>query len=182
VDHRWTARDDRLRLDVVIERRGEWRLPLPRLGVVLALRCAEPGAAELEWLGLGPGESYPDSRSANWYGRHRMRVRDAQVPYVVPQENGNRSDVRWLRLTVPEGGLRIGGAQPFEVAVRPWSTEQLERAQHAAELDEAGLLWVHLAAGVTGLGSASCGPPVRSSGQYRAARVRLGFDFVPEAG
>ncbi|MDZ5445944.1 glycoside hydrolase family 2 TIM barrel-domain containing protein [Micromonospora sp. 4G57] len=182
VDHHWTARDDRLRLDVVIERRGEWRLPLPRLGVVLALRCAEPGATELEWLGLGPGESYPDSRSANWYGRHRMTVRDAQVPYVVPQENGNRSDVRRLRLTVPEGGLRIEGAQPFEVAVRPWSTEQLERAQHAAELAEAGLLWVHLAAGVTGLGSASCGPPVRSSGRYRAARVRLGFDFVPEAG
>lgn len=182
VDYRWTARGDGLRLDVVIERRGEWRLPLPRLGVVFALRCAEPGAAGLEWLGLGPGESYPDSRSANWYGRHRMTVRDAQVPYVVPQENGNRSEVRWLRLTVPEGRLRIEGTQPFEVAVRPWSTEQLERAQHTADLDEEGLLWVHLAAGVTGLGSASCGPPVRPSGRYRAARVRLGFDFVREAG
>jgi beta-galactosidase len=179
-DYRWTADGERQRLEVWIERRGGPDIPLPRLGIVLALRAADPGSAQLEWFGLGPGESYPDSRAATWYGRHRMTVADAQIPYVVPQENGNRSEVRWLRLTAPEGCLRIEGRQPFDAAVRPWSTGQLERARHSVELHEEGLLWLHLAAGVTGLGSATCGPGVRPAAQFRARRAVLGFDFVRE--
>jgi beta-galactosidase len=171
--YRWTSRGTNLRLEVDIERRGEWRLPLPRLGIVIALRTPRPGATELEWLGTGPGESYPDSRAAAWHGRHRTTVREAQTPYVVPQENGNRSSVSWLRLD----GLRIEGDQPFDVAVRPWSTAQLETATHASELAEDDLLYVHLAAGVTGLGSASCGPPVRPAAVFEAAHVHLGFTF-----
>ncbi|MEV4754483.1 glycoside hydrolase family 2 TIM barrel-domain containing protein [Micromonospora sp. NPDC049559] len=178
VTYLWTAHGDRLRLDVRIDRRGDPDLALPRLGVVLALRATDPGSAQLEWFGRGPGESYPDSRSATWFGRHRMTVRDAQVPYVVPQENGNRSDVRWLRLTGPDGGVLIEGQEAFHAAVRPWSTGQLERARHAAELTEEGLLWIHLAAGVTGLGSASCGPAVRADAQYRAQGARLILDFT----
>jgi beta-galactosidase len=180
LSYHWSAVGDALRLEVEIERLGEWRLPLPRLGVALALRTPAPGAVGLEWLGLGPGESYPDSRSANWHGRHAMTVREAQTPYVVPQENGNRSEVDWLSLTSPEGRLRIEGDRPFEAAVRPWSTAQLERARHTIDLVEEELLWVHLAAGVTGLGSASCGPAVLPSAQFRAARVRLGFTFGVE--
>jgi beta-galactosidase len=171
--YRWTSRGTDLRLEVDIERRGDWRLPLPRLGIVIALRTPDPGATELEWLGMGPGESYPDSRAAAWHGRHRMTVREAQTPYVVPQENGNRSSVSWARLN----GLRIEGDQPFDLAVRPWSTAQLEKATHASELAEDDLLYLHLAAGVTGLGTASCGPPVRPSAVFQAAHVHLGFTF-----
>ncbi|MEU8817668.1 glycoside hydrolase family 2 TIM barrel-domain containing protein [Actinoplanes sp. NPDC048796] len=178
VEYRWAAAGDALRLEVDIDRRGEWRLPLPRLGVALALRTPEPGSVWLEWLGLGPGESYPDSRAAVRHGRYGMTVREAQTPYVVPQENGNRSAVSRLTLSNPEGDLTIEGDQPFELAVRPWSTAQLEKARHAHELTEGDLLWVHLAAGVTGLGSASCGPAVRPSAEYRAARARLGFTIT----
>ncbi|NMO49598.1 DUF4981 domain-containing protein [Actinoplanes sp. TBRC 11911] len=169
----WAARGDDLRLEVDITRRGEWRLPLPRLGIVIALRTPDPGAVGFEWLGLGPGESYPDSRAAAWHGRHRMTVREAQTSYVIPQENGNRSEVSWINLS----GLRIEGDQTFDVAVRPWSTAQLEQARHASELAEEDLLYVHLAAGVTGLGSASCGPPVRPSAMFETAHTHLGFTF-----
>ncbi|MCM4076030.1 glycoside hydrolase family 2 TIM barrel-domain containing protein [Paractinoplanes hotanensis] len=178
VDYRWSEHGNALRLEVDIERLGEWRLPLPRLGVALALRTPDPGSTVFEWLGLGPGESYPDSRAAVWHGQHRLTVREAQTPYVVPQENGNRSDVSWLRLRSPSGTLRIDGDEPFNAAVRPWSATALETARHADELTEGDVLWVHLAAGVTGLGSASCGPAVRPSAQYRASRVRLGFVFT----
>ena len=174
--YRWTGAGDDFHLEVDISRRGEWRLPLPRLGIVIALRTPDPGAVGFEWLGLGPGESYPDSRAAAWHGRHRMTVREAQTPYVVPQENGNRSSVSWVRLS----GLRIDGDQPFDVAVRPWSTARLDQARHASELVEEDLLYVHLAAGVTGLGSATSGPPVRPSAVFEAASVHLGFTFRDE--
>ncbi|MCO8269388.1 beta-galactosidase [Actinoplanes sp. TRM 88003] len=178
IDYRWSIRDDGLRLDVDIERLGEWRLSLPRLGIALALRTPDPSSVVFSWLGLGPGESYPDSRAGVWFGEHSMTVGEAQTPYVVPQENGNRSEVSRMSLAAPAGTLHIAGDSPFDVAVRPWSTAALESARHADELVEDDVLWVHLAAGVTGLGSASCGPAVRPSGQYRAARAQLGFVFT----
>ncbi|XVV15748.1 glycoside hydrolase family 2 TIM barrel-domain containing protein [Actinoplanes sp. CA-131856] len=178
VEYRWAALGEAWRLEVDIDRRGEWRLPLPRLGVALALRTAEPGSAWIDWLGLGPGESYPDSRAAVRHGQYGMTVREFQTPYVVPQENGNRSAVSRLTLSNPDGGVSIAGDQPFELAVRPWPTRRLEEARHASDLVEGDLLWVHLAAGVTGLGSASCGPAVRSAAEYRAARARLAFTFT----
>ncbi|SNY47266.1 glycoside hydrolase family 2 TIM barrel-domain containing protein [Paractinoplanes atraurantiacus] len=177
VEYRWAAAGEAYRLEVDIDRRGEWRLPLPRLGVALALRTPAPGSVWLDWLGLGPGESYPDSRAAVRHGRYGMTVREAQTPYVVPQENGNRSAVSRLTLSSPDGDLHIEGDKPFDLAVRPWSTTQLEKARHADDLTEGNLLWVHLAAGVTGLGSASCGPAVRPSAEYRAAQARLAFTF-----
>ncbi|MEV4351980.1 glycoside hydrolase family 2 TIM barrel-domain containing protein [Actinoplanes sp. NPDC049596] len=175
VDFRWAALGDALRLEVDIDRRGDGGLPLPRLGVTLALRTPSPGSVRFDWLGLGPGEAYPDSRAAVRHGRWGMTVRDAQTPYVVPQENGNRSAVRRLTLSDPRGALTIEGDEPFEAAVRPWSTAQLEQARHASELVEGDLLHVHLAAGVTGLGSAACGPAVRPAAEYRASQARLAF-------
>jgi len=167
-----------IRLEVDIERLGDWRLPLPRLGIALALRTPDPAVVQLEWLGLGPGESYPDSRVAAWHGRHSLTVHEAQTPYVVPQENGNRSEVTWLSLTVPDGSLHIAGDTPFDAVARPWSTAQLEKARHTTELVEENQLWLHLAAGVTGLGSASCGPAVRPSAQFRTAHAHLAFTFT----
>ncbi|WP_249998738.1 glycoside hydrolase family 2 TIM barrel-domain containing protein [Actinoplanes sp. M2I2] len=178
VEYSWSAHGEATRLEVGIERLGEWRLPLPRLGIALALRAPDPGAVRFEWLGLGPGESYPDSRAAAWPGRHSLTVLEAQTPYVVPQENGNRSEVSRVTLSTSGAALRIDGDDPFEVAVRPWSTTRLEQARHADELVPGDVLWVHLAAGVTGLGSASCGPAVRPWAQYRTARADLAFTFT----
>ncbi|MCY1143296.1 beta-galactosidase [Actinoplanes sp. Pm04-4] len=178
VDCRWSEAGGGIRLEVDIARLGEWQLPLPRLGIALALRTPDPGSVVFEWLGLGPGESYPDSRAGVWHGEHRMSVREAQTPYVVPQENGNRSEVTRMSLAVPSGKLEIAGDSPFDAAVRPWSTAALENARHADELVEGDVLWVHLAAGVTGLGSASCGPAVRPAARFQAARVRLAFVFT----
>ena len=79
-------------------------MPLPRLGLRMALCLA--GAAE--WYGGGPGEAYPDTRPAARIGRWRP-VDALQTPYVRPQENGARADVRWAELgrpTAPAYGSR----------------------------------------------------------------------------
>jgi beta-galactosidase len=173
----WRSLRGGLRLTATIERRNGLEIPLPRLGLVFALRVEDPGDARVEWFGLGPGETYPDSRSAAWVGRHRAAVRDLQTRYVVPQENGNRSGVRWCTLTTPSGRLRINGDQPFDLAIRPWSTAELERARHDCELREGDLLWVHLATGVTGLGSATCGPGVARPARLLIEKATMSWDF-----
>ena len=158
----WTASEDgglALALEVVPDR--EWSFPLPRLGV----RFAVPRALDrVEWFGRGPGEAYPDSRLAARVGRFsRLGRRRCQTPYLMPQENGSRTEVRWATLG---GRLRLEGRPHFELTVRPWTTEALAAARHPTDLvADDDWLYVNADLAHQGLGSASCGPGVLP--QYR---------------
>ncbi|MFI9168269.1 glycoside hydrolase family 2 TIM barrel-domain containing protein [Streptomyces lincolnensis] len=148
--YRWTSDGERLRLTVSVSPEGEWKVPLPRLGVRLGLT----GADRVTWFGGGPGEAYPDTRLASMVGRWESTVDGLQTPYVRPQENGARADVRWVEL----GGLRIEGDPEFFFGARRWTTEQLDAATHRTDLTAGETVWVHLDHGVHGVGTQSCGP------------------------
>jgi len=68
---------------------------LPRLGMNLQLSKTFD---HVEWLGRGPFENYSDRKLAAQVGRFTNTVADHYVPYVRPQENGYKTDVRWLSL------------------------------------------------------------------------------------
>ncbi len=69
---------------------------VPRVGMnVELLRRLD----QVEWYGRGPFENYGDRKLAAQVGRYRNAVRDHYVPYVRPQENGYKTDVRWLALS-----------------------------------------------------------------------------------
>jgi beta-galactosidase len=173
----WSAAGDRLHLDVTVTPEGAWPLPLPRLGVRMGL-C--PTLDSVEWYGGGPGEAYPDSRTAARVGRWRASVGELQTPYVRPQENGARPDVRWSELRRADGsGLRIEGAPAYWLTARPWSTEALDAAQHTTDLVREETLWVHLDHALHGLGSASCGPVTLPGDRLEAAPAAFSFTFVP---
>ncbi|CAG6396326.1 DUF4981 domain-containing protein [Streptomyces cocklensis] len=173
----WTATGNRLQLDVAVTPEGDWRLPLPRLGVRMGVCTA---LDSVDWYGGGPGEAYPDSRTAARIGRWHASVEQLQTPYVRPQENGARPDVRWAELRRPDGsGLRIEGAPAFWMTARRWSTEALDAAQHTYDLVRGGTLWVHLDHALHGLGSASCGPEVLPGQRLEAAPAAFSFTFVP---
>jgi beta-galactosidase len=111
------------------------------------------------WFGLGPGESYRDSRQAVHVGRFAAPVAQLQTPYVMPQENGNRSDVRWATFLDASGaGLRVEGEPFFDFTARPWSAEDLDAARHTAELRPRDQVFLTLDHAHQGLGSGSCGP------------------------
>ena len=72
-------------------------LPIvPRIGMNLEL---PKRLNQTEWFGRGPFENYSDRKLAANVGRYRMPVSDHYVPYHRPQENGYKTDVRWLSLT-----------------------------------------------------------------------------------
>jgi beta-galactosidase len=167
----WTAEDGALVLALAVVPDRSWEFPLPRLGV----RFAVPSSLEgVEWFGRGPGEAYPDSRLAARVGRFSSAVADLQTPYLMPQENGSRTEVRWATLG---GRLRIEGREHFELTVRPWTSEALAAARHPPDLvPDPDWLWVNADVAQQGLGSASCGPGVLP--QYRLKDAASGLTLA----
>jgi beta-galactosidase len=162
--YRWTSDGERLRLELDVRQEGGWLSALPRVGV----RLAVPAAMDrVTWFGAGPGESYPDSGRAARIGRYSLDVDAWQTPYVFPQENGNRSAVRWATFTGGGQRLRIEGEPTVNLTARRWTTEDLAAARHTHELVPGDRIWVNADAAQHGLGSASCGPGVLA--RYRLA-------------
>jgi len=128
---------------------------LPRVGTVLEVVA---GLDQVTWFGAGPHETYPDRRMAR-IGRYSASLPDLAVPYIWPQENGGRAEVRWLELTDAAGrGLRIVLDRPRQVSVLPYRAEDLAAADHQEDLAPRPSAVVHLDAAHRGLGTASCGP------------------------
>ncbi|MFC9248666.1 glycoside hydrolase family 2 TIM barrel-domain containing protein [Streptomyces sp. NPDC057136] len=160
-DYRWSVRadaPDELWLGLEVRPQGDWPFPLPRLGV----RAAVAGAlSTVTWFGAGPGEAYADTRAAARVGRFTSSVEGLQTPYLFPQENGSRADVRWARLTDGEGaGLLVLGAPHVALTARPWTSEELDAAGHPTDLVTGDAVHLHLDLAQQGIGSASCGPGV----------------------
>uniref|UniRef100_A0AAU2VED9 Beta-galactosidase n=1 Tax=Streptomyces sp. NBC_00003 TaxID=2903608 RepID=A0AAU2VED9_9ACTN len=133
--------------------------------------------SQVEWFGAGPGEAYPDSRQAVRVGRFRATVDELQTPYVRPQENGNRADIRWAALTDRAGnGLRVAGEEPFHFAARRWTDRQLDAARHHIDLVPGPVIHLHTDHAVQGLGTAAVGPGVLP--QYRLELAPADFTFV----
>jgi beta-galactosidase len=176
-DYRWTSDGETVCLTVHVSFDGTWELPLPRLGLRMALPA---GYGQVEWFGLGPGEAYSDSRRAARVGRFSASVDEMQTPYLFPQENGNRAEVRWLKLTDESGaGLKVTGEPQLDVTVRRWTTEELDAARHPVDLRASDLIWLNLDYQQNGLGSGSCGPGVLPPYQLEATPTEFSVTMRP---
>lgn len=122
----------------------------------------------VRYYGMGPEENYIDRCEGARLGIFETTAEKNVSGYLVPQECGNRTGVRWLELSDEEGtGLRFEAAgQPFEAGVLPWSTRELDAASHKEELSIPHYTWVRVLAKQMGVGGDdSWGAPVHE--QYR---------------
>ena len=91
----------------------------------------------MTWYGRGPHESMLDRKTGAAIGIYSGLVEDLVHPYVRPQENGNRTDVRWVALTNQTGlGLLVSdiGGTKLSISAWPYTMEDLENATHNHEL------------------------------------------------
>ena len=139
--------------EVVMDALVVARLSLPtiaRIGVVMTLPA---GFDQLTWYGRGPWENYVDRKDAAMVGVYRCPVSATLTPYVFPQENGGREDVRWATLTDRKGaGLMILGLPTVHLSAQNVRLEDLDRALHAHELAPRPETVVHIDGRHMGLG------------------------------
>jgi beta-galactosidase/beta-glucuronidase len=147
--------DGHFTMNTKVEPFGE--LPnLPRLGFQLIL---DNSFNNFEWYGRGPHESYNDRKVGALIGNYSGTVDEQFTYYVVPQENGNKTDVRWAKLTKANGvGLKVSGNTPLENSVHHFSTEALSNAIHTYDLQKENLTYWNIDYRQGGLGGNSCGP------------------------
>jgi hypothetical protein len=92
-------------------------------------------------------------------GVYAGTVGEQYVPYVVPQENANKTEVRWAAFTAEDGtGLLLTGAPWFGFSALHYTTQDLETAAHSHEVHARPEITLNVDHKQSGLGSASCGP------------------------
>ncbi|MBQ5817083.1 MAG: DUF4981 domain-containing protein [Bacteroidaceae bacterium] len=99
----------------------------------------------VEYYGRGPGENYIDRNSCTDLGIYRQSVDEQFYPYIRPQENGTRSDLRWWRVLNAAGtGVEIVSEAPFSASALHYTIESLDEGMHkqqghSQEVEEANL-------------------------------------------
>ena len=174
--HRYTLHaDGRLVVDNDIVFSGADMTDLPRAGVRLDLVA---GYENLAYFGRGPVENYIDRKAGSLVARYETTVTDEYVDYVMPQEHGHHTDVRWLELSAGRKApaLRIDAAPLIEFNTSHFSAEDLYAAKHTTDLAPRAETIVYLDAAHRGLGTASCGPDALE--RYRVTAKRYKFAYT----
>jgi len=163
------------RIDVVMAVRPLLNIDLlPRIGMMFKMKS---GFDQLRWYGRGPHESYSDKKESALIGVYQGRVEDQFEPYIIPQENGNKTDTRWHSLMDEDGvGIMIAAKTKMDFSVMHYELKNLEEATHTYELKRIPETLVMIDFGQSGLGNGSCGPDQLE--KYKLKPINTVFEFV----
>lgn len=106
----------------------------------------------VEWYGMGPQETYSDRETGAKLGIYRNTVSDAMSRYLVPQECGNHTGVRWAKVTDLRGRGLLFTGDKMEFSALPYTAHELENAAHPYELPQVHYTVVRAALGQMGVG------------------------------
>jgi len=133
---------------------------LPKIGYQLKL---PETFQNLEWYGLGEHATYSDRKVSAKVAHYTKKITDLSENQIIPQENGNRSEVRWAVTSGNGFGLFVQGEGfPLNVSAHPYNPRQIAKAIHANELIRQNTMTLNLDYQINGLGSASEGVGYRS--------------------
>jgi len=115
---------------------------LPKVGMQGGIRKAYD---QISWYGRGPQENYLDKRSGMDVGIYKLPITAFIEPYVYPQENGNRTDVRWMSLEDKQrNGISVVADSLLSMSAWPYTEQALVTAKHHHLLKEAGYITLNI--------------------------------------
>jgi beta-galactosidase len=115
---------------------------IPKVGMQCGIKRAYD---QVSWYGRGPMENYIDRRTGFDVGNFSQPINQFMEPYVVPQENGNRTDVRWMYLSDKENeGLLVVADSLLSMSVWPYTEQNIVESRHTNKLKDAGYLTLNI--------------------------------------
>jgi hypothetical protein len=152
--------------------------PLPKVGNRYQLPIS---FNKITWYGRGPHENYSDRKLSAKIGRYSGSVKQQYVPYVSPQENGNKTDVRWLRINDQNNnGFYIVADSLIDFSIHHYTLENLTEANHTYDLDDADFITLNVDLGQMGLGGDdSWSPRVHPEYQLTDSTYTFSYSIIP---
>jgi beta-galactosidase len=168
---------------------------LPRLGMQLSM----PGEfQQLSWFGRGPHENYADRKTSAPISLYKALVKNQIHHYARPQENANKTDVRWLALKDSNSlGLLAVGDQVLNASAWPYKQSDIDfiagkdgeasasglvpvTSKRGAEVPMRDLITVNIDHKQMGVGGdTSWGRLVHAQYTIPAKNYHYGFTLVP---
>ncbi len=156
---------------------------MPRYGMVLALRRQFDN---VDYYGRGPIENYVDRKSASFVGKYTAKVTDFYVPYIRPQENGNRTDVRYASFTNDLGtGLNFVSNNTFSFSAHHNPMEDFDSGtskkiqRHTKDIKPRDAVYLHIDYGQTGVGGDnSWDMSALANDEYKLDASKLKYSFT----
>jgi beta-galactosidase len=151
-------------------------MTLPRVGLKLALAG---DIEQVNWYGRGPHENYPDRKTSALLGSYQSTVTDLFTPYLIPQENGARCDVRWVKLSAKDKSgpeIRVESSTPFVFSALHVDAAELDAEIRTTMVKKRSDTILCIDHQMSGLGNASCGPFTLE--KYRVNVKPYEFEFT----
>ena len=154
---------------------------LPSLAQIGISCVIAPEFENIKWYGRGPFENYSDRKTAAAMGLYSGTVAEQYVPYIMPQANGSKQDVRWALLTnaQDEGMMIVYRTQPFTLNALHYSQHDLEKAKHTYELKQSDEIYLTISASERGVGNASCGPEILTKYEVPGKPTAFSYSIRP---
>ncbi|MFV0539974.1 MAG: glycoside hydrolase family 2 TIM barrel-domain containing protein, partial [Aestuariibaculum sp.] len=155
---------------------------IPKVGMQMGI---QDKFRQISWYGKGELENYVDRGFGFPIERYNIPLENFIEPYVMPQENGNRTEVRWLAGTTKnnnEGLLVVAESKPLNMSVWPYTEENINEAKHTYDLKESGYLTLNIDLIQMGIGGNDSWSPVGApmkKYQIPSKNYEYGFYIVP---
>ncbi len=159
------------------------KLPeIPRFGLNIQVN---PAFSEIAWYGRGPWENYWDRNTASFVGIYQSTVDEQFTPYVRPQENGYRTDVRWVTLENPQNiVLKFSGNPLLCFSALPYTYDDMkgfkQGGKHLNDLEKKPFIDLNLDYKQMGVGGDDSWG-ARTHTQYTLPAKEYVFSFTMEA-
>ena len=122
---------------------------MPEFGVIMKM---DADYENLEWYGNGPEETYADRLQGAKLGLYRNKVADNMARYMVPQECGNKTKVRYAKVTDANGRGILFAGDKMSFSALPYTPHEMENAAHPYELPEVHYTVIRAALAQMGVG------------------------------
>lgn len=138
---------------------------------------------KIVYYGRGPGENYADRKGCSPVGLYEQTVTEQFYPYIRPQENGTKSDIRWWKMADSSGhGLMVTAMEPFSASALHYTIESLDEGDskhqtHSPEVEPADLTNLLIDKVQMGLGCVNSWGAVPEQ-QYMLPYGDYGFTYI----